>query len=61
MESDLLIQIQKKTKALTELLAPAGNENFDNIREVAEQMLVLNIDLCCLLKEIQNARRSIHN
>lgn len=61
MESELLVQIQKKTKRLTELLAPVGNEDLDKIREVAEQMLVLNIDLCCLLKEVQNARSSIHH
>lgn len=61
MEADLLIQIQKNTKRLTELLAPVGGEDLDKIREIAEKMLVLNIDLCCLLKEKQNARNSIHH
>jgi hypothetical protein len=42
-------------------MAPVGGEDLDKIREVAEQMLVLNIDLCCLLKEVQNARSSIHH
>ena len=61
MESEMLIQIQKKTKHLTELLAPVGNEDLNKIREIAEQMLVLNIDLCCLLKEKQNAKCSVSN
>jgi hypothetical protein len=61
MEAELLIQIQKKTKRLTELMAPVGGEDLDKIREIAEQMLVLNIDLCCLLKEVENARYSIHH
>jgi hypothetical protein len=61
MEAELLIQIQKKTKRLIELMAPVGGEDLDKIREVAEQMLVLNIDLCCLLKEVQNARNSLHH
>ncbi len=61
MESDLLIKIQKRIKHLTELMAPVGGENLDKIREVAEEMLVLNIDLCCLLKEKQNAKCSVHH